>query len=49
LKHFNIAEKISNTDEIDLEAEEVVLIKSRVTQGYGPLIVGRMVELLEGE
>ena len=49
LRYFKLAEKISSNDEVDLELDDAKLIKDRVTQGYGPLVVGRMVELLEGE
>ena len=36
------------TDEIDLTAEEIVLIKERVNSSYPlPLVVGRVFEMLE--
>ncbi|MBI3677405.1 MAG: hypothetical protein HY243_12400 [Proteobacteria bacterium] len=47
LRRFKLAEKISgNASEVDLTAEDVVLIKDQVAKHYSPLAVGRVYERL---
>ena len=46
---FRLAEKIQSSDEVTLHAEEVTLIKARISKVYANLIVGRCFRLLEGE
>jgi hypothetical protein len=49
LRLFNLAQKVHQNDEIDLDAEEVVLTKNRVLSGFQILIAGQVVKMLEGE
>ena len=44
---FHLALKITDEDEPDLKAEEVVLIKELVGKMYGPIVVGRMWAILD--
>ena len=44
---FHLALKLTNEDEPDLKAEDVVLIKGLVGKMYGPIIVGRVWALLD--
>jgi len=44
---FKIATKISSSEEVDLTAEEVSLLKSRIGLAYPALIVGRAWEILD--
>jgi hypothetical protein len=45
-----LARKIYNTDgEVELTAEEVVLLKDRVGESYAPIIVGQVWRLLENK
>jgi len=55
LKRFKLAERISEEPAedadpvlVDLKAEEVALVKDLVAKCYGPLVVGRVYEFLEG-
>lgn len=48
MSRFLLAEKIQKAKELGLRAEEIVLIKNLVTKLYGPLVVGRVFNLLEG-
>jgi len=46
LKKFNLAKKINDNKEVDLSADDIVLLKNRVGEVYPPLIVGQVYELL---
>lgn len=48
VKRLNLAQKIHGKPEAEVTAEEIVLIKKLVGKAYGPLIVGRVYEVLEG-
>jgi hypothetical protein len=49
-KRFKLAQKITNaTDAITLELHEKDLIRSQTTKIYGPLIVGRVSEAINGQ
>lgn len=50
LKRFKLAEKISGTKgEVDVTAEDVSLLKDLIGTGFGTIIVGRALAMLEGE
>lgn len=44
---FRLALKMTDTDEPDLKAEEIVLVKKLVGKMYGPVVVGRMWAILD--
>ena len=44
---FHLALKITDEDEPELKAEDIVLIKTLVGKMYGPVIVGRMWAILD--
>lgn len=44
---FHLALKITDEDEPDLKAEEIVLIKKLVGKMYGPVVVGRVWAILD--
>lgn|SRR5574343_1990159 len=43
---FNLALKIFQNPEVELSSAEIVQIKDLVSKAYGPLIVGRVYEIL---
>lgn len=47
ITRFHLALRITDEDEPDLKAEDVVLIKKLVGKMYGPVIVGRMWAILD--
>ena len=47
VKRFHLALKITDEDEPDLKAEDIVLIKKMVGKMYGPVVVGRMWAILD--
>ena len=47
VKKFDLAQRIYKTDEINLTAEEISLIKERVGDIFPPLVVGQIYELLK--
>lgn len=44
---FHLALKITDEDEPDLKAEDIVLIKKLIGWMYGPVVVGRMWTILD--
>jgi len=46
---FKLAERIQASDEVLVSAEEIGLLKMRISQVFANLIVGRSYELLEQE
>ena len=44
---FHLALKVTNEDEPDLKAEDIVLIKKLVGKMYGPVVVGRVWSILD--
>ena len=46
LKIFRLHLKIAKGGEVDLTADEVVLLKKRVSKAFNPLIYGRVCEFL---
>ena len=47
VKRFHLALKVTDEDEPDLKAEDIVLIKKMVGKMYGPVVVGRMWAILD--
>jgi hypothetical protein len=49
VKRFELAMKVSSAKKaIPLVAEDIALIKERIAKAYGPLVVGRAWQLLDG-
>lgn len=48
LRRFDLMEKFTSTKEVDLKADEIVLIKNCLAQIYGPLVVGQVVRAIDG-
>lgn len=46
-RRFQLATKLSSSDEVDLTAEEITQLKKLVGKAWSPLVVGRVYELLE--
>lgn len=44
---FHLALKLTDEDEPDLKAEDIVLIKKLVGKMYGPVVVGRVWAILD--
>jgi len=49
VKKYELARKVYSSDEVDLTAEEITLIKERVGETFAPVIVGQCWEALEGK
>ena len=47
LKRFTLAALINKKAKVDLTVEQIALIKTEVARGYGPLVVGRVYELVD--
>jgi len=47
ITRFHLALKLTDEDEPDLQAEDIVTIKKLVGKMYGPVIVGRMWAILD--
>jgi len=47
VKKYELAKKIYASDEVDLDENEIKLIKDRVGEGFAPLIVGQIFGLLK--
>jgi len=47
VKKYELAKKIYASDEVDLDEKEIALIKERVGEGFAPIIVGQIFELLK--
>ena len=47
VKKYELAKKIHASDEVDLNEDEIKLIKDRVGECFGPIIVGQIHELLK--
>jgi hypothetical protein len=46
LKRYQLAKAINQQDEIDFTIEDLALIQSLVTKGFGPMVVGQVHELI---
>lgn len=50
MKKDELARKVYNAkEEVELTAEEVVIVKERVGEAFAPIIVGQVWRLLEGK
>lgn len=47
VKKYELAKKIYASDEVDLNEDEIKLIKDRVGETFAPIIVGQIYELLK--
>ena len=47
VKKYELAKKIYASDEVDLNEDEIKLIKDRVGETFAPVIVGQIFELLK--
>ena len=47
IARFHLALKITDEDEPDLQAEDIVLVKELVGKMYGPVVVGRVWAILD--
>lgn len=47
VRKYELAKKIYANDEVDLNEDEIKLIKDRVGELYAPIIVGQLYELLK--
>ena len=47
VKKYELAKKIFNADEVDLNEDEIKLIKERVGESFAPIVVGQIFELLK--
>lgn len=47
IRKYELAKKVYSNDEVDLDENEIKLIKDRVGEAFGPVIVGQIYELLK--
>ncbi|KKN10847.1 hypothetical protein LCGC14_1032520 [marine sediment metagenome] len=47
VKKYELAKKIYTSDEVDLNEDDIKLIKDRVGENFAPIIVGQIYELLK--
>lgn len=47
LKRWKLAQAIYVQDEIELKAEEIVLLKSLVAKAFAPIVCGQLLEILD--
>ena len=47
VKKYELAKKVHTSDEVDLNEDEIKLIKDRVGETFPPIIVGQIYELLK--
>lgn len=47
VKKYELAKKVFNDSEVDLDEDEIKLIKERVGEVFPPVIVGQIYELLK--
>ena len=47
VKKYELAKKVFNADEVDLNEDEIKLIKECVGKGFAPIVVGQIYELLK--
>jgi len=49
VKKYELGVRIHQNDEIDLTAEEAALVKKRIGDVYGPIVVGQVFRLIENK
>jgi len=47
VKKYELAKKVFNADEVDLNEDEIKLIKDSVGKSFTPIVVGQIYELLK--
>jgi len=47
VKKYELAKKVHTSDEVDLNEDEIKLIKDRVGETFPPIVVGQIYELLK--
>jgi len=47
VKKYELAKKVYASDEVDLNEDDIKLIKERVGEAFAPIIVGQVYELLK--
>ena len=47
VRKYELAKRIYNNDEVDLNEDEIKLIKDCVGKGFAPIVVGQVFELLK--
>lgn len=47
VKKYELAKKVFNADEVDLNEEDIKLIKTCVGDNFAPIVVGQIFELLK--
>lgn len=47
VKKYELAKKVHASDEVDLNEDEIKLIKDRVGETFPPIVVGQIYELLK--
>ena len=47
VKKYELAKKVYASDEVDLNEDEIKLIKERVGESFAPIVVGQIFELLK--
>jgi len=47
VKKYELAKKVYNSDEVDLDEKEIATIKERVGETFPPIVVGQIYELLK--
>jgi hypothetical protein len=47
VKKYELAKKVHSSDEVDLNEDEITLIKERVGEVFPPVVVGQIYELLK--
>ena len=48
VERYQLALRIHNEDMVNLTAEEIVIVKTRVGMVFGPLVVGQVWPMLDG-
>jgi len=47
VKKYELAKKVHTSDEVDLNEDEIKLIKERVGETFPPIVVGQIYEILK--
>ena len=47
VKKYELAKRVYTSDEVDLNEDEIKLIKDRVGESFAPVVVGQIYELLK--
>lgn len=47
VKKYELAKRIYTSDEVDLDEDDIKLIKERIGENFAPIVVGQIYELLK--